>query len=182
MENLALSYKLSLCYIFGFSNDWFIICFAVHLNFRLFVGLLGLMMTILYNSYTTTLISDSTVIKMKPIPNSFEDLARDSGRDLVIGRTMLRKSILVKKKKHYLSSAKDWYSFIRIIVTCSQKAELGSLKILGNQLRRNPNMTISSKKEIVPNVLKGKVYAGVTKISAFSYLSSLQQNIRRNLT
>ena len=68
--------------------------------------------------------------------------------------------------KELISLDMAWNSFVKSFVICSQKAESGSLKILGDQLRRNPNMTISSRKEIVPNVLKGKVYAGVTIISA----------------
>jgi len=72
-----------------------LIFLAVSFNWRMFAGTWSLMMIVLSNSYTTALISDSTVIKMKPIPNSFEELAQDPSRKLVIERVMLGDSILV---------------------------------------------------------------------------------------
>ena len=76
-----------------------IVCFHLYFtgnfNFRMFLGTWGLMTMVLSNSYTTSLISDTTVIKMKPIPNSFEDLARDPDRKIAVSRNYLRNTILV---------------------------------------------------------------------------------------
>lgn len=44
------------------------------------------------------------------------------------------------------------------------------MKVLGDQIRENPELTIGSTEEIIPQVLKGAAYVGVTRISFFQLL------------
>ena len=43
----------------------------------LLLGTWGLMMTVLANAYTTTIISFLTIPRLKPLPNTYEELAKE---------------------------------------------------------------------------------------------------------
>ena len=78
--------------------------FAGNLNFRMFVGTWGLMATILSQSYTTTLIANNTVIKLKKIPTSFEELASDPSGKLIVERNVFGYSVLVSVHQSIIQS------------------------------------------------------------------------------
>ena len=53
----------------------------------------------------------------------------------------------------------------------------GAMKVLGDQIRENPELTIGSTEEIIPQVLKGAAYVGVTRISFFQLLIKQFQDL-----
>ena len=57
--------------------------FQSFLSIRFIIGLLALMSVILFSGYTTTLTSFLTVQKLKPIVNSFQELASSKQYQLV---------------------------------------------------------------------------------------------------
>ena len=52
------------------------------------------------------------------------------------------------------------------------------MKVLGDQIRENPELTVGfESEEIIPQVLKGAAYVGVTRISFFQLLIKQFQDL-----
>jgi len=93
-------------------------------------------MTVLANAYTTTIISFLTIPRLKPLPNTLEELA--------------------KEPKFQLSLEKDYVKTLTILDATS-----GPMKILGDSLRQNKHLLTQTAAEAMDNVLKnGNVYIG----------------------
>jgi len=88
MINLFLkceTFKIhSLSSLNKFIGNFFVLPYTSFLSIRFIVGLVALMTVILFSSYTTTLISFLTVQKLKPVVNSFQELASSKEYQLVV--------------------------------------------------------------------------------------------------
>ena len=59
------------------------------------LGIWGLMTTILTNAYTTTIISFLTIPRSKPVPNTYEELAKDSSIKLTIEKDFVMTQVIL---------------------------------------------------------------------------------------
>ncbi|KAI9566014.1 hypothetical protein GHT06_009813 [Daphnia sinensis] len=103
---------------------------ATRLSFRILVGVWLLIATVLVNSYSGTIVSYLTVPKIKPSINTFEDLAVSTDVELIIKKdVVIGQQILVAKS--------------------------GTLKILGDRTRSNPERMLTDQTEIDKLLAKG---------------------------
>ena len=116
------------------------------------IGLWLLMMIIMVNLYTSTLTSYLTVPKLKPIPNTLEELAASKRYQLATEKgTVFTEMILVKYSfcagnLYILKRDRKFFSFL-------QDAKSGPYKILGDALRRNPSRVYLQRDPPLDDVL-----------------------------
>lgn len=130
-------------------------------SLRLVAGLWCLMMVVLVNAYTGTLMSYLTVPKLRPIVNTLEELAASSETQMTVDFELgkARMFLVINQRKvcfNNLPILKALESFI-------QEATSGPNKVIGNSLRNNPQLLVKgSSTEGVKNVLqRGSVYFAV---------------------
>ncbi|XP_046636084.1 ionotropic receptor 93a-like isoform X2 [Daphnia pulicaria] len=116
---------------------------VVQLSFRVLVGAWLLIVTVLVNSYSGTVISYLTVPKMKPPINTFEDLAASKEVELILlAETVIEQQI--------------------------RDAKTGVMKILGDQVRNNPDRILNSVPKVNSQIATGRY--------AFPFLQTFSNN------
>jgi hypothetical protein len=129
---------------------------VVQLSFRVLVGAWLLIVTVLVNSYSGTVISYLTVPKMKPPINTFEDLAASKEVELILlAETVIEQQIRVRDR----SNSNDFFNII-ICVRClclfRKDAKTGVMKILGDQVRNNPDRILNSVPKVNSQIATGR--------------------------
>jgi len=126
--------------LFGTGN-FFVVPYKSFLSIRCIIGLLALMSVILFSGYTTTLTSFLTVQKLKPIVNSFQELASSKQYQLVQPLQLSTGTIFLVGT--YLSI--HIYSSIIVFphFLFMKNATTEPFKTLGKSLRQNPNLLIT---------------------------------------
>ncbi|XP_046636082.1 glutamate receptor ionotropic, delta-1-like isoform X1 [Daphnia pulicaria] len=141
---------------------------VVQLSFRVLVGAWLLIVTVLVNSYSGTVISYLTVPKMKPPINTFEDLAASKEVELILlAETVIEQQIRVRDR----SNSNDFFNII-ICVRClclfRKDAKTGVMKILGDQVRNNPDRILNSVPKVNSQIATGRY--------AFPFLQTFSNN------
>ena len=120
---------------------------------RILAGVWCLMSIVIVYSYTGKLTSYLTVPKLRPIPNSFEELAKNENYKLAVqANTVLAKSILVRCHTFF----HDISCFmLRVSLKMpNQDAKSNSFRILGDFLRANPKYLFQTEEEIIKLVIE----------------------------
>ena len=121
-------------------------------------------MTVLANAYTTTIISFLTIPRLKPLPNTYEELAKEPKFQLTLEWDHVKTLTILVTPNNCIEIQIDLQS-----VKWLQDATSGPMKILGDSLRQNKHLLTQTAAEAMDNVLKnGNVYIGVL-ISTTNY-------------
>ncbi|EFX79723.1 hypothetical protein DAPPUDRAFT_103904 [Daphnia pulex] len=137
---------------------------VARLSFRVLVGTWLLVAMVMVNSYSGTVISCLTVPKMKPAINTFEDLVTMEDVKLVLlADTVIAQQIRVKFD-HFqlLSSLKCFICFALLNHSqhfSTKESKSGASKILGDQIRNNPDRILSNSLADVNNRMETERYA-----------------------
>lgn len=107
-----------------------------------------LAIVVLINAYKSVVISYLTIPKLKPIPQSLEELAAmKQYRITIMNNTLLANSILV------LSTLCGFY-LCNMSCIDFQNATSGTNKVLGDSLRQNPELLFTEFSQATKNVLE----------------------------
>lgn len=123
------------------------------LSFRILVGAWLLIAMVLVNSYSGTVISYLTVPKMKPPINNLEDLASSEDVGLILlADTVIEQQIRVRLDHFYIIHNSVMR---RCLCHFPKDAETGALKVLGDQVRTNPDRIASSVPKLYSRLQSG---------------------------
>jgi ionotropic glutamate receptor len=126
------------------------------LSFRILVGAWLLIAMVLVNSYSGTVISYLTVPKMKQPINNLEDLASSEDVGLILlADTVIEQQIRVRLGHFFIIHNSVMRRCVKTLCHLPKDAKSGALKVIGDQVRSNPDRIASS----VPKVY-GRLESG----------------------